>query len=123
MKFDFINDKFKSVERIQNIEFNRDWNIETISGNQKLLSTSINLSNQKHNSVNYQFENLEFSDSFKGNKHHLYGRLNHKNISIQLNSSILNNEAIFEKGTFSRYSIINWCIKPISRQRQYCFSD
>jgi len=105
VKFDFINDKFKSVERIQNIEFNRDWNIETISGNQKLLSTSINLSNQKHNSVNYQFENLEFSDSFKGNKHHLYGRLNHKNISIQLNSSILNNEAIFEKGTFSRYSI------------------
>ncbi|REE80866.1 hypothetical protein BX611_2524 [Lutibacter oceani] len=105
LKFDFINDKFKSVERIQNIEFNRDWNIETIGGNQKLLSTVLNLSNQNNNSVNYQFENLEFGNSFKGNKHHLFGKLNHKNISIHFNSSLLNNEAILEKGTFSRYSI------------------
>ena len=37
VKFDFINDKFKSVERIQNIEFNRDWNILTNNATKNYL--------------------------------------------------------------------------------------
>ena len=70
-----INDKFKSIERIQNIEFNRDWNIETSSGNQKLISSALEFSNKKNNAINYLFENLAFSDSFTGNKHHLLGKI------------------------------------------------
>ncbi len=105
LKFDFINEKFKSIERIQNIEFNRDWNIETSSGNQKLISSALEFSNKKNNTINYLFENLEFSDSFTGNKHHLFGNLKLKNISINFNNSILNNKTTFEKGTFSRYYI------------------
>ncbi len=105
LKYDFINSKFKSIERIQSIEFNRDWNIETISGNQKLISSSLSLSNQKNNAINYLFENLEFSDSFKGNKHHLFGSLTHKNSNLQFNTSILNNKTSFEEGTFLRYYI------------------
>lgn len=105
IKFDFINKDFKSVERIQNIEFNRDWNIETLVGDQKLLSTSLVLSNKNNTNLNYEFENLEFSDSFKGNKHTLYGNLIHKNISFHFNSSLLNNKTTIEEGTFSRVYI------------------
>ena len=105
VKFDFINSKFKSIERIQSIEFNRDWNIETISGNQKLISGSLEFSNQENNVINYMFENLEFSDSFTGNKHYLFGNLNYKNSSIKFNTSILNNNTSFEEGTFLRYYI------------------
>ncbi|GGK36362.1 MULTISPECIES: hypothetical protein [Flavobacteriaceae] len=105
LKFGFINEKFKSIERIQNIEFNRDWNIETISGNQTLISSALEFSNKKNNTINYLFENLEFSDSFTGNKHHLFGNLKFKNISINFNNSILNNKTSFEKGTFLRYYI------------------
>ena len=105
LKFDFINEDFKSIERVQSIEFNRDWNIETTTGNQKLLSTSLVLSNKKNSTVNYEFENLEFSDSFKGNRHILYGNLTHKNISLHFNSSLLNNKTTIEEATFSRYYI------------------
>jgi hypothetical protein len=105
LKFDFINDKFKSIERIQNIEFNRDWNIETSNGNQKLISSALEFSNKKNNTINYLFENLEISDSFTGNKHHLFGNLKLKNVSIHFNNSILNNKTSIEKGTFSRYYI------------------
>ena len=49
-----------------------------------------------------EFENLEFSDSFTGNKHHLFGNLVHKNLSINFNNSILNNESTFEEGVFLR---------------------
>ncbi|UMB59285.1 hypothetical protein MHL31_09355 [Lutibacter sp. A80] len=105
LKFDFINSKFKSVEPIQSIEFNRDWNIETISGNQKLISSSLELSNKKNNTINYLYENLEFSDSFTGNKHYLFGNLSYKNSSVQFNTSILNNTTAFEEGTFLRYYV------------------
>jgi len=105
LKFDFIHKDFKSIERIQDIEFNRDWNIETTTGNQKILSTALALSNKKNNTINYEFENLEFSDYFEGNKHHLYGNLIHKNLSLNFNSSFLNNKTTLEEGTFSRYYI------------------
>ncbi len=105
LKFDFINDKFKSIERIQNIEFNRDWNIETISGNQQLISSALEFSNKKNNTINYMYENLEFSDSFSGNKHYLFGNLNHKNSAINFNVSVLNNKNIIEEGTFLRYYV------------------
>ena len=105
VKFDYINDRFKSVERVQNIEFNRDWNIENTIGNQKLLSSSLAFSNQKNNAINYLFEKLEFSDSFKGNRHHIFGDINYKNFLLNFNGSVLNNENIMDKGTFSRYTI------------------
>ncbi|WP_372793860.1 hypothetical protein [Lutibacter sp.] len=105
LKFDFINKDFKSIERIQNIEFDRDWNIGTTTGSQKLITTALNLSNQQNSTLNYEFENLEFSDYFKGNRHHLYGNLIHKNLSFHFNSSLLNNKTTDEKGTFSRYFI------------------
>lgn len=107
LKFDFINEHFKSVERIQNIEFNRDWNIENINGDQKLLSSSLQLKNQNNNTFNYLFENLEFGNSFSGNKHHLLGKIHQKDISITFNTSLLNSETSIEKGIFSRYSIIS----------------
>lgn len=101
-KFDFINDKFKSIERIQNIEFNRDWNLEAITGNQKLISTGLELSNKKNSTINYEFENLKFGTSFEGNKHQLVGNIIHKNISITFNNSLLNNKNTTEKGVFLR---------------------
>ena len=102
IKFDFIHQNFKSIERIQQLEFNRDWNIETNTGNQKLLNTSLTLSKETTKRIVYEFENLEFGDSFKGNKHRFYGKITEKKLSIIFNNSLLNNESISEKGQFIR---------------------
>tara|TARA_R110001583_G_scaffold27778_1_gene98975 strand:+ start:3367 stop:6759 length:3393 start_codon:yes stop_codon:yes gene_type:complete len=103
--YDFIDKNFKSIERVQDVEFNRDWNIETIAGSQKLITTALQFSNQKSNRINYEYENLEFIDYFKGNRHRIFGDFTHKNITINFNSSLLNNTSAFEEGTFSRYYI------------------
>lgn len=62
--YQFIQNDFKSVERLYNIEFDRDWNIGTAAiGNQSLLVSGLQLElNPKPKSVNkglllYQFEN------------------------------------------------------------------
>ena len=102
VKIDFIAKDFKPVERLQSIEFNRDWNIETSTGNQKLINTSLILSNKKNSQVQYDFGNLTFGDNFKGTKHLLFGNIAHKNASFIFNSSFLNNETTYEKGTFLR---------------------
>lgn len=104
-KFEFIDENFKSIERIQNIEFNRDWNIKTITGRQKLLSTTLELSNKKNKVINYEFENLELSNYFKGNKHNLNGSFTTKKLNLDFNSSLLNNETITEKASFLRYYV------------------
>ena len=104
LKFDFINKDFKSIERVQSIEFNRDWNIETTTGSQQLFSTILELSNKGNSKITYSFENLEFSDFFKGNKHHLNGILTHKNILFSFNSSLLNNKTTVDEATFLRYN-------------------
>jgi hypothetical protein len=102
VKIDFIAKDFKPVERLQSIEFNRDWNIETSTGNQKLINTSLVLSNKKNSQIQYDFGNLTFGDNFKGTKHLLFGNIAHKNASFIFNSSFLDNETTYEKGTFLR---------------------
>lgn len=103
LKYDYINKDFKSIERIENIEFERDWNIKRTYGNQQLIRAALNLNNNKNSAVNYEYSNLEFGDYYQGNNHHLSGILIHKNLSVNFNSSLLNNTTTLEKGDFSRY--------------------
>ncbi|WP_372746688.1 hypothetical protein [Lutibacter sp.] len=104
LNFNFINNRFTSIETIQPVEFNRDWNVETIDGTQKLLNTSLQLFKQNQKII-YEFENLEFGSSFQGNKHRLYGNITKKNIDITFNNSILNSESLEENTVFLKNAI------------------
>jgi len=105
LSLDYINANFKSVERVQNIEFNRDWNINTLTGNQQLITTELQLFNKKNSNIHYEFENLTLGGGFTGNKHHIFGNIIHSNLSINFDGSVLDNTSEIRKGTFSRYHI------------------
>ncbi len=72
--FDYIHENFKSIERTNSIEFNRDWNIDSAIGTQKLLRSGLQFS-KKNKNITYQFENLELGETFSGLKHLLFGRI------------------------------------------------
>ncbi|WP_457617083.1 hypothetical protein [Lutibacter sp.] len=101
---DYIDTHFKSIERIQSVEFDRDWNITANEreGNQRLIRSNMTLSNAKSGHVNYTFESLSFGNNFEGIRHLLTGDLTHKNISVNVNSSLLNSESTIEKSSFLR---------------------
>ena len=87
--YQYIQDNFKTIERLFNIEFNRDWNLTTFKGNQSLLTNGIDFVHPQKGKLSYQFENLTFSKSFSGNRHLINGVFKLNNFNLIQNSSFL----------------------------------
>ncbi|MFV8441071.1 hypothetical protein [Flavobacterium sp. LB2P44] len=107
--YQFIQENFRSVERLYNIEFDRDWNLGTAGiGNQSLLVSGLQLDlNPKSNTRNkglllYQFEKLDFSENFSGNRHVLNGLFRIKNWTFQNQGSYLKSSSTFLWSNFLR---------------------
>ena len=107
--FQFIQNNFKSVERLYAIEFDRDWNIGSAGiGNQSLLVSGLQLElNPKPKSINkglvlYQFEKLDFSNNFSGSRHVLNGLIRIKNWTFQHQGSFLNSDGTILSSKFLR---------------------
>lgn len=101
--FQYVQENFKTIERLYNIEFNRDWNISaTPLGNQSILTSGLDFNFNNKGKALYQFENLAFGDSFSGNKHTLSGRYTSKNWMIWSNSSAMKSDAIASESKFIR---------------------
>ncbi len=99
---DYIQNNFKTIERLYNAEFSRDWNIENPLGNQQFSKTGLQLIHPKKGIINYQFEHLEFSENFNGNRHVTNVNLFLNKFNINSNSSFLNATSNINTSTFLR---------------------
>ena len=86
---DYIHENFRTIERLYNAEFNRDWNIESPMGNQQLLITGFQVFHPNKGRASYQFEHLNYSDNFNGNRHVARANLRLNKFYLYSNSSIL----------------------------------
>lgn len=107
--YQFIQKDFRSVERLYNIEFDRDWNLGTAAvGNQSLLVSGLQLDlNPKPKSTNkglvvYQFEKLDFSENFSGSRHILNGLFRIKKWTFQNQGSFLKSDGTVLSSKFLR---------------------
>lgn len=107
--YQFVQKDFRSVERLYTIEFDRDWNLGiTTTGNQSFLVSGLNfILNKKEETQNkglltYQFEKLDFSQSFSGSRHILNGLLRFKNWSLQNQGSFLKSDGMISSSKFIR---------------------
>ena len=99
---DFIQDDFRTIERLYRAEFNRDWNIETPLGNQQLLTSGLQLFHPKKGVISYQFEHLNYSENFNGNRHLTTVNLRLNRFNIISYTSILNAKSNINTSTFLR---------------------
>jgi hypothetical protein len=99
---DYIQENFRTIERLYNTEFNRDWNIENPLGNQQLLVAGLRLNHPQKGLVNYQLEHLNFSENFNGNRHVAFVDLRLNSFNIFSNSSLLKASSTINTSTFFR---------------------
>lgn len=100
--YQFVQENFKTIERLFNIEFNRDWNLTTFAGNQSLLINGVDFILPEKGKLTYQFEKLDFSKSFSGNRHIINGLFKLNNWNIYQNSSYLKSDGTYANSTFIR---------------------
>ena len=100
--YQYVQENFKTIERLFTIEFNRDWNLTNFKGNQSLLINGLNFVLPEKGKLTYQFEMLDFSKSFSGNRHIINGVFKLKNWNILQNSSYLKSDGTYASSTFIR---------------------
>lgn len=100
--YQLVQENFRTIERLFNIEFNRDWNLTTFSGNQSLIVNGLDFILPQKGKLTYQFEKLDFSKSFTGNRHSVNGFFKLNQWNLQQNASVLNSDGNFAQSTFIR---------------------
>ena len=92
INFNHIQEDFKTIERLYNVEFSRDWNLETTLGNQNFIRSGISGLIADKGEVRYEFQNLDFSENFKGTRHLFQSHFKFNGLSTSINASALNSD-------------------------------
>ncbi|MCL5126963.1 hypothetical protein [Algibacter sp. L4_22] len=117
---DYISSGFRNIEGLYNPEFNRDWNLDLTNlngigsnlGNQLLVNSGFSVFHREKGYLNYQFEHLNFSDGFNGNRHVANANLVFGKLRFSSISSFLNADSNSNTSTFLRsYNRISYSFK------------
>jgi len=105
--FEYVESIFKPLERLRNVEFNRDWSLPyTIApADERLANASFQLKDKTGNQVKYEVINYNRSDNFNGIRqifNHYYASKGWK-ITDQL--SLTNSTSQLQKTNYLRPSI------------------
>lgn len=100
--FQYVQNNFQTIERLNNIEFARDWNLGVVSGNQGLFTAGLEARFANKGQLEYRYENLGFSGYFTGNRHQLIGSIQAKNWRIQNKGSLMKSDSPIAATNFVR---------------------
>jgi len=101
-QFDYLDEKFKSIERIFAIEFDRDWNLHEEGGSQSLFDGKLIFSNTDKMNFLYGFENLTFSGNYQGNRQTLGADISYKKFKLEHLSSYLSSKGNLDNTSYIR---------------------
>lgn len=100
--YQFIQDRFRTVERLFNIEFSRDWNLTSPTGSQSLLVSGLHFELPSKGTLSYQIEKLDFTDHFSGTRHVLDGFFKFDRWTLQQAASYLKSDGSYAESEFLR---------------------
>lgn len=90
---DFVQSNFRTIERLYNIEFNRDWNLLDPHGDQRFVISGVEVSHPKMGGGRYEFQNLNFSENFNGTRHLIVSDIKLKRLRLSTYGSFLESKA------------------------------
>jgi hypothetical protein len=122
LDYEYVQGKFKPLERLRNIEFSRDWGLAVqafpLPVDESIIKASAALRNNKGHSLAYQFVNYHRSDDYNGFQNTVTHTANWKGWAINNQFVVTNFNAITDKGLFARPTIdINKQFKQLNNWR------
>ena len=85
--FEYISDNFNGVNRFQDIEFNRNWGIDSLNSFHLLSSNNVIVKWINHDVLNYKYEALWKGGKYKAEKNNMNLNVKHKNINLSFKAS------------------------------------
>ncbi|MDQ2718685.1 MAG: hypothetical protein M3Z26_02810 [Bacteroidota bacterium] len=107
VSYEYVQDKFKPIEVLRNVEFNRDWSLpfDVPSATENLINASLQLSDAKNNFVKYQFTDYNRSDNYNGIRNSIENVISIKDWHFTNRFYITNVNSSIQKGNYLRPSI------------------
>lgn len=105
--FEYVQSKFKPIERLRNVEFLRDWSLPFNSSvaDENINRVSVKLSENESNNFRYELINYNRSDDYNGFNHLLEQNFVKNSFSINSKLSLLNFNTQLQSGFFLRPTI------------------
>ena len=107
---DYVQSDFRTIQRLYRPEFNRDWNVEPLTGNQSVPNlgdqvfavAGAKFSHAQKGTFNYQFQHLNYKDNYEGSRHVFFTKLNLERFQFYSNSSFLETDGFNSNSMFYR---------------------
>lgn len=102
--YEYVQDKFRPLERLRNVEFSRDWGLSLIPvpATEQIIRASAGLKDNRNHNVSYQFTNYNRSDNYTGVQHAVRHNANWKGWIFNNEFVSTSFDAANDKGVFLR---------------------
>ena len=104
LDYEYVQDKFKPLERLRSVEFTRDWGLplQTTAATENIIRALAGVKNKSNNSLSYQFTSYRRSDHYKGYQHAIRQLLDWKGWKFNNELFSTHSKTISDKAVFLR---------------------
>lgn len=106
--YEMVQENFQALNPYRNAEFTRDWNINTLTAQkarEQIGKGGFVLSKKNWGSLSYEFSGFLRDSIYTGTKHFARATVNKNGFSVDLQSNLVNTDAIEGRSTFFRPKI------------------
>ncbi len=102
--YEYVQDRFKPLERLRSVEFTRDWGLPIVTtvATENIIRFSGGLLNKNNEGITYKFTNYNRSDSYNGYQNSLLHKANYGGWVFNNDFTITNFSSATDKGHFLR---------------------
>ena len=102
LDYEFVQGKFRPLERLRNVEFTRDWGLglQVLPADEHIIRASARLQNAKNNSLTYQVQNYNRGGDYNGFQNNIIQTFNWQGWQLNNQLALTNFRSLLDKGSF-----------------------
>ena len=105
--YEYVQERFRPLERLRNIEFNRDWSLPYVAApaDERIASAGVSLQDKTGNRFKYDITNYSRSDAYSGFRQKLDQQFTRDGWKLSSIVSLTNIDNLAQKGFYLRPTI------------------